>query len=225
MPRVSREQTDKNRLLIEAASARLFKERGINGVSVADIMASAGLTHGGFYGHFESKDELAAIACAQAFDESTERWRSLTQGGADEQARVDALAKHYLSASQRDDPGFGCTAAGLAVDVGREAGDKPIRGAYTHGIKTMLDIVTSFSAQPAIEESAPTCNRTPVDAGRRADARARRPRRSALRRNPRVGSRVSAYERSVSSRAARPLRSRKFVRLLFADLRLLANDA
>lgn len=145
MPRVSREQTDKNRLLIEAASARLFKERGINGVSVADIMASAGLTHGGFYGHFESKDELAAIACAQAFDESTERWRSLTQGGADEQARVDALAKHYLSASQRDDPGFGCTAAGLAVDVGREAGDKPIRGAYTHGIKTMLDIVTSFS--------------------------------------------------------------------------------
>ena len=76
MPRVSREQTDKNRLLIEAASARLFKEHGFDGVSVADIMASAGLTHGGFYGHFESKDELAALACAKAFEESAARWRS-----------------------------------------------------------------------------------------------------------------------------------------------------
>ena len=77
MPRVSKEQTDRNRLLIEAASARLFKERGLNGVSVTDIMASAGLTHGGFYGHFESKDELAAVACERAFGESVVRWRAL----------------------------------------------------------------------------------------------------------------------------------------------------
>src|ERR1700754_4029738 len=128
MPRVSREQADKNRAVIEAASARLFKERGLNGVSVADVMASAGLTHGGFYGHFESKDELAAIACAQAFEESVTRWRALTQDtqGAGEQALVDALAKHYLSPTQRAQPGLSCAAAGLAVDVGREAADKPI---------------------------------------------------------------------------------------------------
>jgi TetR/AcrR family transcriptional repressor of nem operon len=68
MPRVSREQADKNRAVIEAASARLFKEHGINGISAADIMATAGLTHGGFYGHFDSKVELAAIACARAFE-------------------------------------------------------------------------------------------------------------------------------------------------------------
>ena len=108
MPRVSREQTDKNRLLIEAASARLFKEHGFDGVSVADIMASAGLTHGGFYGHFESKDELAALACAKAFEESAARWRSLGKDGADEAALLDASAKHYLSAKQRDQPGLGC---------------------------------------------------------------------------------------------------------------------
>ncbi|HEY3600009.1 MAG TPA: TetR/AcrR family transcriptional regulator [Paraburkholderia sp.] len=145
MPRVSREQTDKNRLLIEAESVRLFKERGLNGVSVADIMASAGLTHGGFYGHFESKDELAAIACAQAFEESTARWHSLIKDGADEQAHVDALAKHYLSRRQRDDPSVSCAAAGLAVDVGREAGDKPIRRIYTRGVKAMIDTIMSFS--------------------------------------------------------------------------------
>jgi TetR/AcrR family transcriptional repressor of nem operon len=145
MPRVSREQTDKNRLLIEAASARLFKERGLNGVSVADIMASAGLTHGGFYGHFESKDELAAVACAHAFELSTTRWRALVDEGADEQTLVDALAKHYLSARQRDDPGFGCAAAGLAVDVGRESEEKPIRSVYTRGIMSMIDFLSSFS--------------------------------------------------------------------------------
>ncbi|MBP0589718.1 TetR/AcrR family transcriptional regulator [Paraburkholderia sp. LEh10] len=145
MPRVSREQTDKNRQLIEAASARLFKERGLNGVSVADIMASAGLTHGGFYGHFESKDELAAVACERAFSESDVRWRSLAREDADEQAFVGALAKHYLSAKQRDEPGSGCPAVGLAADVGREDTAKPVRGAYAQGIKAMLGRLLSFA--------------------------------------------------------------------------------
>jgi len=54
MPRVSRQQAEKNRAAIEEASARLIREQGIKGVSVADLMAAAGLTHGGFYGHFES---------------------------------------------------------------------------------------------------------------------------------------------------------------------------
>jgi TetR/AcrR family transcriptional repressor of nem operon len=145
MPRVSREQTERNRAQIEAASVQLFKERGLNGVSVADIMASAGLTHGGFYGHFESKDELAAIACTHAFEESTARWRALVTDDADEQALVDALAKHYLNPAQRDHPGTSCAAAGLAVDIAREPDDKPVRGIYTRGIKAMLDILCSFS--------------------------------------------------------------------------------
>jgi TetR/AcrR family transcriptional regulator, transcriptional repressor for nem operon len=146
MPRVSREQADKNRTVIEAASVRLFKEHGLNGVSVADIMGAAGLTHGGFYGHFESKDELAAIACAQAFEESITRWRSLMKDDAGEQSHVDALAKHYLNAAQRDQPGLSCAAAGLAVDVGRETAGKPIRAVYTRGIRSMIDVLMSFSS-------------------------------------------------------------------------------
>ncbi|MHB9837305.1 TetR/AcrR family transcriptional regulator [Paraburkholderia terrae] len=145
MPRVSREQTDENRRLIEAASARLFKERGLNGVSVTDIMASAGLTHGGFYGHFESKDELAAVACERAFGESVVRWRALVKEDAGEQAFVDALAKHYLSAKQRDEPGGGCPAVGLATDVSREETTKPVRGAYLQGLKSMLGRLVSFA--------------------------------------------------------------------------------
>ena len=74
MPRVSKEQTDLNRSAIENVSAKLFREKGFNGVSVSDLMAAAGLTHGGFYGHFSSKDELAAVACANAFDHAVERW-------------------------------------------------------------------------------------------------------------------------------------------------------
>jgi TetR/AcrR family transcriptional repressor of nem operon len=145
MPRVSREQTDKNRQLIEAASVHLFKERGLNGVSVADIMANAGLTHGGFYGHFESKDELAAIACERAFGESAARWKALFKGDTDEQAFVDALAKHYLSTTQRDQPGNGCPAIGLAADVSREDPTKPVRGVYARGVKSMLGVLTSFA--------------------------------------------------------------------------------
>jgi TetR/AcrR family transcriptional repressor of nem operon len=145
MPRVSREQTDRNRLLIEAASARLFKERGLNGVSLADIMASAGLTHGGFYGHFESKDELAAIACAHAFEESAARWKAFGEQGADEHAALAALAKHYLSAKQRDDPGLGCPANSLAADVGREDASKPVRGAYARGVKALIGALMSYS--------------------------------------------------------------------------------
>ncbi len=70
MPRVSKIQAQKNRETIEQVSSRLLREQGISGTSVADLMEASGLTHGGFYGHFASKDDLAAIACGRAFAES-----------------------------------------------------------------------------------------------------------------------------------------------------------
>jgi TetR/AcrR family transcriptional repressor of nem operon len=145
MPRVSREQTDRNRLAIEAASAQLFKQHGFNGVSVSDIMASAGLTHGGFYGHFESKDELAAIACTQAFEQSVARWQALNAGQLDEAALIGALADHYLNARQCDEPGLSCPATALATDVARESETKPVRKIYTNGVKALIGVIASFS--------------------------------------------------------------------------------
>jgi len=143
--RVSREKFAENREKILAVAGELFREKGFDGIGVADIMKAAGLTHGGFYGHFESKDELVAIACAKAFEESIGRWKSFVKEGATEQALLDALAKHYLSAQMRDEPGFGCPANSLAADVGREDAVKPVRSVYTRGIKGLADVLMSFS--------------------------------------------------------------------------------
>src|SRR4030081_2274941 len=66
--RLTKEKVAKNKARVVETAARLFREKGFEGVAVADLMHAAGLTHGGFYNHFESKDELAAQACAQIFE-------------------------------------------------------------------------------------------------------------------------------------------------------------
>ena len=147
MPRVSREQTDRNRVAIEDVSARLFREQGFNGVSVADLMAAAGLTHGGFYGHFASKDALAAAACGKAFAQSAQRWESRIATHADPRAAFRAIAAGYLAAASRDDAGSGCPAVALATDVAREAPDKPVRAVYLAGVEGMLDTLAALSTQ------------------------------------------------------------------------------
>ena len=72
--KVSREQAAQNRERIVEAAARLFRERGFEGIGVADLMKEAGLTHGGFYGHFSSKDDLIAEASEHALAESLAVW-------------------------------------------------------------------------------------------------------------------------------------------------------
>ena len=66
--KVSKEQAAQHRAAIVEAAARLFRERGLDGVGVAEITRAAGLTHGGFYGHFASKEALAQEACARSFE-------------------------------------------------------------------------------------------------------------------------------------------------------------
>src|SRR5579875_3283436 len=72
MGRASKEQAQHHREQIIDAASQLFRERGVAGVSVPELMASTGMTHGGFYRHFSSKEELASIACAHAFEEQVE---------------------------------------------------------------------------------------------------------------------------------------------------------
>src|SRR5689334_21515468 len=107
MGRVSQAQAQENRRTVVRTAGRLFRERGIDGVSVADIMAEAGLTHGGFYKQFESKDALAVEAIAQAFAEQAETVRTY-QGQPDPAAARTAFISGYLSPEHRDDPGPGC---------------------------------------------------------------------------------------------------------------------
>ncbi|SDT40033.1 TetR family transcriptional regulator [Actinoplanes derwentensis] len=118
MGRVSQAQAAQNRDRIVAIAARLFRERGIGAVSVADVMAEAGLTHGGFYRHFASKDALVAEAVTLAFTRS-----------------AGVILDDYLSAAHRDDPGGGCPTAGFGGDVAKELGGDATRAAYAQGVE------------------------------------------------------------------------------------------
>src|SRR5579862_1264533 len=119
MPRVCRAETEKNRSAIRQASARLFREQGLR-ASVNDVMGAAGLTHGGFYGHFASKEELAGEACSHAFSESVARWKTRAAAHAETKAALCALIESYLSTRTRDDAGRSCPIVALACDVARE---------------------------------------------------------------------------------------------------------
>jgi TetR/AcrR family transcriptional repressor of nem operon len=148
MPRVSRAEADSHRQQITDASARLFKERGLRGVSVSDLMGAAGLTHGGFYGHFESKDALAGVAVAHAFEQSAERWRKRIAGKPDAAARRATLVEKFLTAQSLKDVGMGCPTVALATDVAREPAAAPIRAAYLDGLETLVRMLADVQEGP-----------------------------------------------------------------------------
>ncbi|MFL6697230.1 MAG: TetR/AcrR family transcriptional regulator [Vitreoscilla sp.] len=148
MPRVSRAEAESHREQITEASSRLFRERGIKGVSVADLMGAAGLTHGGFYGHFESKDALAGVAVARAFDQSAERWRKRIAAKQDGPGRRAVLVDKFLTPQSLKDVGTGCPSVALASDVAREPAGAPIRTAYLDGLESLLQILASVEPGP-----------------------------------------------------------------------------
>jgi TetR/AcrR family transcriptional regulator, transcriptional repressor for nem operon len=132
--KVSREQAAENRERIVQVAAKLFRERGFDGIGVADLMKSAGLTHGGFYGHFTSKEDLAAEACKRALDESLETWSAAIETAPGE--AFSKIVNSYLSEDHRDGPGNGCLVAALGSDLGRQA--PPIRRVATEGIRALV---------------------------------------------------------------------------------------
>lgn len=139
MPRVSRKQADLNRETIVDAAARLFRERGLHGISVVDVMAAAGLTHGGFYGHFESKEALAKEASERVFKEVGTRWRERISTTDDKAAARRALIEPYLSAHSRDNPGDSCPVVAFAGDMCHETVDSGLREPFMEGLNRLLD--------------------------------------------------------------------------------------
>jgi TetR/AcrR family transcriptional regulator, transcriptional repressor for nem operon len=125
--KVSREQVAENRRKILKAASRLFRERGFEAVTVAEVMKAAGLTHGGFYGYFESKDELIAEALAEALT-------GTTTGPLGDLA---TYAAGYLSRIHRDDVGRGCPTAALAAETIRQTGGA--RMEMTTGLKRQIE--------------------------------------------------------------------------------------
>ena len=125
--RVTREQAAANRHRILDVAGTLFREHGFDGIGVAGIMKRAGLTHGSFYGHFGSKEDLAAEATARVL--RTEGWIRRLTGTAD--PSFGEVVRSYLSPRHRDDPGHGCLFAALGSDVVRQP--RSIRRAFTEG--------------------------------------------------------------------------------------------
>src|SRR5581483_2300405 len=123
--KVTREQMAEHRRSILAAAGRLFREKGFEAVTVAEVMQAAGLTHGGFYGHFKSKDALIAATLADIF------------GAPAADVRLADYAAHYLSRRHRDDRAGGCAIAGLGAETLRQS--KEARRAMTAGVKRQID--------------------------------------------------------------------------------------
>ncbi|WP_085318174.1 TetR/AcrR family transcriptional regulator [Derxia lacustris] len=115
--RVTKEQAAQNRQALLDAAARLFKERGIDGVGVAEICAAAGLTHGALYKHFADKQELAACALADSFGRGFDR---LTRHKADAPMALDDLLARYLTPAKRDNLADACPLLASACEIGRQ---------------------------------------------------------------------------------------------------------
>jgi TetR/AcrR family transcriptional repressor of nem operon len=134
MGRVSQAQAQENRQRVVATASRMFREKG-TGVSVADLMKAVGLTHGGFYKQFASKEDLVDEAIAHAFGEAHSAVALEEHAGEREAARR-TLIEHYLSVWHRDHAADGCPVSGFAADLGREPGQAArAHHVYINGVR------------------------------------------------------------------------------------------
>jgi TetR/AcrR family transcriptional regulator, transcriptional repressor for nem operon len=132
--KVSKEQVAEHRARILAAAARLFRLRGFDDVTVAQVMKDAGLTHGAFYGHFSSKEALIA--------EAIESVLAPAPDGVGTRMRAAPYADGYLSARHRDDPASGCTFSSLGTEAAR--GSTDLRQVMTESTRRQIE---RFSAE------------------------------------------------------------------------------
>lgn len=141
--KVSKEQMAENRERILDVAAQLFREKGFDGIGVADLMKSAGLTHGGFYGHFASKDELMAEASARALQRLQAAWAAMArEAAAQGREPLAAIEAAYLSPRHRDAPGQGCLLAALGSDAARQG--PAVRRAVTEGVRAQVEGLASL---------------------------------------------------------------------------------
>jgi TetR/AcrR family transcriptional repressor of nem operon len=143
MMRVSRAQAEANRENVINVASRLFRERGFDGIGLKDLMKGAGLTQGGFYKQFESKDDLAALAARRALESATRRWSSVAASSPDP---LQAVIDLYLSAGHRGETGDGCPLVALGADAARQS--EEVRAPFRDGIKAHLQVLEELMPQP-----------------------------------------------------------------------------
>ena len=136
--RYSREHKQETHARIVRKAAVRLREKGAHGVGVADLMKEAGLTHGGFYAHFDSRDALVIEAFGYAMDRSIEHWRKLAEETPPDR-RLAAIVESYLTPAHRDDPGHGCAITSLGAEVARES--PKTRRAFAAKVEQLIDLM------------------------------------------------------------------------------------
>ena len=136
--RYSKEHKQETHAKIVKKAAVLLREKGAHGIGVADLMKEAGLTHGGFYAHFDSREALVIEAFAYAMDRSTERWRKIAEQTPPDK-RLATIIASYLTPVHRDDPGHGCAVPALGAEIARES--PKTRKAFAAKLEQMVDMM------------------------------------------------------------------------------------
>ena len=123
--------------IVKKASVRL-REKGAHGIGVADLMKEAGLTHGGFYAHFDSREALVVEAFTHAMDRAIERWRKAAEQ-IPQDKRLSTIVETYLSPAHRDDPGNGCAVPTLGAEIARES--PKTRRAFAAKLEQLIEMI------------------------------------------------------------------------------------
>lgn len=145
--RYSHEHKQQTHQRVIAAAAQAFRAHGVANVSIPSLMKQVGLTHGGFYAHFDSKDALLAATCASGQGETVKQLFSAAEKAAPGK-KLQAIIDTYLCPAHRDNPAAGCTIPALAAEIAREPAE--VRHAFTQSIRTLLDLL-----RPLMPESTP----------------------------------------------------------------------
>lgn len=128
--KVSKEQVRENRMRIVETASELFRQRGYDGVGVAELMSAAGFTHGGFYKHFGSKADLMSEAINCGFTRSAESFAGVS---------LENFIEYYLSRQHRDDMGKGCVMSALGADTARQP--ESIKATFAAGLERQLAVL------------------------------------------------------------------------------------
>ena len=143
MPRVSQQQKQLNRERIVTAASEGFRARGLDGVGIDELMKAAGMTHGGFYNHFPSKEDLALQVLHDGFTDSLNDLEGIIDAHPrSARAGLRAVVDTYLSTEHRDDPEHGCASAALAVDAARHGAKT--QAEYQRGLDGYIAAITDL---------------------------------------------------------------------------------
>lgn len=153
--RVSREQAEANHQTVINTASTLFREHGFDGIGLKDLMKGAGLTPGGFYKQFASKEDLVVQATGRALEQAAQRWSAAVEHAPD--TPLEAVLGFYLSPEHVDQKGQGCPMVALGADAARQG--PQVRAAFEAGVRSHLQTLaglTGAAEQGAPSESAPS---------------------------------------------------------------------